>query len=319
MSQELAPQDTCVLVTGGAGFIGSTLANYYSKDNQVVVIDDLSMGQTENLNTSENITFIEGSVIDQQLMEKVLQEYQFDYIFHLAAIASVADSVARPVETHQVNFESVLQLLELIRKYQKDLKRLVFASSAAVYGNLDTLPLNEEMIGNPSSFYGLTKLTTEHYLRIYHESFGLPYICYRYSNVFGPRQGNGGEGGVISIFAKAIVQGSPIIIYGDGKQTRDFIYVDDVVEANILGIQHQVTGIYNVSTGISSSVNLLVDEFRNISGKDIEVVYDKPRLGDIRDSVLATDKSEKELLFTAKYNLHDGLIKTYEYFKTVEG
>ena len=150
-------------------------------------------------------------------------------------------------------------------------------------------------------------------------AFGLPYICYRYSNVFGPRQGNGGEGGVISIFAKAIVQGSPIIIYGDGKQTRDFIYVDDVVEANILGMQHQVTGIYNVSTGISSSVNLLVDEFRNISGKDIEVVYDKPRLGDIRDSVLATDKSEKELLFTAKYNLHDGLIKTYEYFKTVEG
>lgn len=127
------------------------------------------------------------------------------------------------------------------------------------------------------------------------------------------------RGGVISIFAKAIVQGSPIIIYGDGKQTRDFIYVDDVVEANILGMQHQVTGIYNVSTGISSSVNLLVDEFRNISGKDIEVVYDKPRLGDIRDSVLATDKSEKELLFTAKYNLHDGLIKTYEYFKTVEG
>ena len=200
-----------------------------------------------------------------------------------------------------------------------DIKKFLMPSSAAVYGNLDTLPLNEDMIGNPSSFYGLTKLTTEHYLRIYHEAFGLPYICYRYSNVFGPRQGNGGEGGVISIFAKATVQDSPIIIYGDGKQTRDFIYVDDVVEANILGMQHQVIGIYNVSTGISSSVNLLVDEFRNISGKDIEVVYDKPRLGDIRDSVLSTDKSKKGLLFTAKYNLHDGLIKTYEYFKTVEG
>ena len=216
-----------------------------------------------------------------------------------------------------INLMGLINLLNAAVKL--DIKKFLMPSSAAVYGNLDTLPLNENMIGNPSSFYGLTKLTTEHYLRIYHEAFGLPYVCYRYSNVFGPRQGNGGEGGVISIFAKAIVQDSPIIIYGDGKQTRDFIYVDDVVEANILGMQHQVIGIYNVSTGISSSVNLLVDEFRNISGKDIEVVYDKPRLGDIRDSVLATDKSEKGLLFTAKYNLHDGLIKTYEYFKTVEG
>lgn len=149
------------LITGGAGFIGSTLANYYSKDNQVVVIDDLSMGQTENLNTSENITFIEGSVIDQQLMEKVLQEYQFDYIFHLAAIASVADSVARPVETHQVNFESVLQLLELIRKYQKDLKRLVFASSAAVYGDEPTLPKQEESVIRPLTPYAVDKFASE--------------------------------------------------------------------------------------------------------------------------------------------------------------
>ena len=247
----------------------------------------------------------------------VLEEFRPDYIFHEAAQTEVSTSMSDPMLDCDINLMGLINLLNAAVKL--DVKKFLMPSSAAVYGNLDTLPLNEEMLGNPSSFYGLTKLTTEHYLRIYHEAFGLPYICYRYSNVFGPRQGNGGEGGVISIFAKAIVQGSPIIIYGDGKQTRDFIYVDDVVEANILGIQHQVTGIYNVSTGISSSINLLVDEFRNISGKDIEVVYDKPRLGDIRDSVLATDKSEKELFFTVKYNLHDGLIKTYEYFKTVEG
>ena len=247
----------------------------------------------------------------------VLEEFRPDYIFHEAAQTEVSMSMSDPMLDCDINLMGLINLLNAAVKL--DVKKFLMPSSAAVYGNLNTLPLNEEMIGNPSSFYGLTKLTAEHYLRIYYEAFGLPYICYRYSNVFGPRQGNGGEGGVISIFAKATVKGSPIIIYGDGKQTRDFIYVDDVVEANILGMQHQVTGVYNVSTGISSSVGLLVDEFRNISGKDLEIVYDKPRLGDIRDSVLATDKSEKELLFTAKYKLHDGLIKTYEYFKTVEG
>ena len=304
-----------ITVTGGAGFIGSHLVDRLIEDGHTVqVIDNLYTGNKEFVHSKAQ--FVELDIRDPKLYS-VLEEFRPDYIFHEAAQTEVSTSMSDPMLACDINLMGLINLLNAAVKL--DVKKFLMPSSAAVYGNLDTLPLNEEMIGNPSSFYGLTKLTTEHYLRIYHEAFGLPYICYRYSNVFGPRQGNGGEGGVISIFAKAIVQGSPIIIYGDGKQTRDFIYVDDVVEANILGMQHQVTGIYNVSTGISSSVNLLVDEFRNISGKDIEVVYDKPRLGDIRDSVLATDKSEKELLFTAKYNLHDGLIKTYEYFKTVEG
>ena len=304
-----------ITVTGGAGFIGSHLVDRLIEDGHTVqVIDNLYTGNKEFVHSKAQ--FVELDIRDPNLYS-VLEEFRPDYIFHEAAQTEVSTSMSDPMLDCDINLMGLINLLNAAVKL--DVKKFLMPSSAAVYGNLDTLPLNEEMLGNPSSFYGLTKLTTEHYLRIYHEAFGLPYICYRYSNVFGPRQGNGGEGGVISIFAKAIVQGSPIIIYGDGKQTRDFIYVDDVVEANILGIQHQVTGIYNVSTGISSSVNLLVDEFRNISGKDIEVVYDKPRLGDIRDSVLATDKSEKELLFTAKYNLHDGLIKTYEYFKTVEG
>lgn len=304
-----------ITVTGGAGFIGSHLVDRLIEDGHTVqVIDNLYTGNKEFVHSKAQ--FVELDIRDPKLYS-ALEEFRPDYIFHEAAQTEVSTSMSDPMLDCDINLMGLINLLNAAVKL--DVKKFLMPSSAAVYGNLDTLPLNEEMIGNPSSFYGLTKLTTEHYLRIYHEAFGLPYICYRYSNVFGPRQGNGGEGGVISIFAKAIVQGSPIIIYGDGKQTRDFIYVDDVVEANILGMQHQVTGIYNVSTGISSSVNLLVDEFRNISGKDIEVVYDKPRLGDIRDSVLATDKSEKELLFTAKYNLHDGLIKTYEYFKTVEG
>ena len=304
-----------ITVTGGAGFIGSHLVDRLIEDGHTVqVIDNLYTGNKDFVHSKAQ--FVELDIRDPSVCS-VLEEFRPDYIFHEAAQTEVSTSMSDPMLDCDINLMGLINLLNAAVKL--DVKKFLMPSSAAVYGNLDTLPLNEEMIGNPSSFYGLTKLTTEHYLRIYYEAFGLPYICYRYSNVFGPRQGNGGEGGVISIFAKATVKGSPIIIYGDGKQTRDFIYVDDVVEANILGMQHQVTGIYNVSTGISSSVNLLVDEFRNISGKDIEIVYDKPRLGDIRDSVLATDKSEKELLFKAKYNLHDGLIKTYEYFKTVEG
>lgn len=304
-----------ITVTGGAGFIGSHLVDRLIEDGHTVqVIDNLYTGNKEFVHSKAQ--FVELDIRDPKLYS-VLEEFRPDYIFHEAAQTEVSTSMSDPMLDCDINLMGLINLLNAAVKL--DIKKFLMPSSAAVYGNLDTLPLNEDMIGNPSSFYGLTKLTTEHYLRIYHEAFGLPYICYRYSNVFGPRQGNGGEGGVISIFAKATVQDSPIIIYGDGKQTRDFIYVDDVVEANILGMQHQVIGIYNVSTGISSSVNLLVDEFRNISGKDIEVVYDKPRLGDIRDSVLSTDKSEKGLLFTAKYNLHDGLIKTYEYFKIVEG
>ena len=304
-----------ITVTGGAGFIGSHLVDRLIEDGHIVqVIDNLYTGNKDFVHSKAQ--FVELDIRDPSVCS-VLEEFRPDYIFHEAAQTEVSMSMSDPMLDCDINLMGLINLLNAAVKL--DVKKFLMPSSAAVYGNLNTLPLNEEMIGNPSSFYGLTKLTAEHYLRIYYEAFGLPYICYRYSNVFGPRQGNGGEGGVISIFAKATVKGSPIIIYGDGKQTRDFIYVDDVVEANILGMQHQVTGVYNVSTGISSSVSLLVDEFRNISGKDIEIVYDKPRLGDIRDSVLATDKSEKELLFTAKYKLHDGLIKTYEYFKTVEG
>ena len=241
-----------ITVTGGAGFIGSHLVDRLIEDGHTVqVIDNLYTGNKEFVHSKAQ--FIELDIRDPKLYS-VLEEFRPDYIFHEAAQTEVSTSMSDPMLDCDINLMGLINLLNAAVKL--DVKKFLMPSSAAVYGNLDTLPLNEEMIGNPSSFYGLTKLTTEHYLRIYHEAFGLPYICYRYSNVFGPRQGNGGEGGVISIFAKAIVQGSPIIIYGDGKQTRDFIYVDDVVEANILGMQHQVTGIYNVSTGISSSVNL---------------------------------------------------------------
>lgn len=148
-----------ILITGGAGFIGSTLANHLGKENVVIVVDDLSMGKVENIEMDRNITFIEGDVADSVLMEEIIRANQFDYIFHLAAVASVADSVARPVETHRVNFESVLMLLELVRKYQPNLKRIVFSSSATVYGDEPTLPKKEESIIRPLTPYAIDKFT----------------------------------------------------------------------------------------------------------------------------------------------------------------
>ena len=299
-----------IVVTGGAGFIGSHLVDRLIKEgHSVQVIDNLYTGNKDFVNPKAE--FVELDIRSSELYS-TLELFKPDYIFHQAAQTEVTTSMNNPMLDCDINLMGLINLLNVSVKL--DIKKFLMPSSAAVYGNLTTLPLDETMTGNPSSFYGLTKLTAEHYLRIYHESYGLQYICYRYSNVFGPRQGNGGEGGVISIFSKAISQDDSIVIYGDGEQTRDFIYIDDVVEANILGMQSQFNGIYNVSTNIPSSINLLVDEFRSISHKNIDVVYEKPRLGDIRDSVLATEKSERDLLFRAKCNLHDGLVKTYTYF-----
>lgn len=197
-----------------------------------------------------------------------------------------------------------------------NVEQFLMPSSAAVYGDLAVLPLTEDLSGMPSSFYGLTKLTAEGYLRIYHEAFGLNTVCFRYANVYGPRQGDGGEGGVISIFNRLIVKGQPLTVFGDGEQTRDFIYVDDVVDANIKAMGNgQCTGIYNISTNKGTSVNELITRFRTISGTDFMVYYEDERIGDIKHSRLSNVKAERDFGFTATTTLEDGLQKTLEYFK----
>ena len=210
------------LITGGAGFIGSTLANYLSKENSVIVIDDLSMGKEENLIKSSKLQFINGSVTDSELMNDILSNNTFDYVFHLAAIASVADSVERPVETHQVNFESVLMLLELIRKYQKGLKRLVFSSSAAVYGDEPTLPKKEESVIRPLTPYAVDKFAAEQYVLDYNHLYGVKTSAVRFFNVYGPNQNpESPYSGVISILVdryKKIQKGedTQFILFGEG-------------------------------------------------------------------------------------------------------
>ena len=301
-----------VCVTGGAGFIGSHLVDrLIALGHTVLVIDNLSTGVQEFVN-SEAI-FVEMDVRDSN-MDSIFAEFKPRVVFHEAAQTMVPASMVNPKMDCDVNLLGLVNILEASRKHK--VEHFLMPSSAAVYGDLDTLPLTEDMIGKPTSFYGLTKLTSEGYLRIYEQAFGLKTVCFRYSNVYGPRQGDGGEGGVISIFTRLINEGQGLTIFGDGEQTRDFIYVDDVVEANIKAMNHpELTGVYNISTNTSTSVNKLVSYFKSISNKDLPVYYEAERTGDIRHSRLCNQKAKVDFDFLATVDLERGLRDTISYFK----
>ena len=300
-----------ICVTGGAGFIGSHLVDRLIKEgHRVQVIDNLSSGLREFVNPKAD--FVELDIRDAKILD-VFQDFQPDYVFHEAAQTVVGESMVNPTEDCDINLMGLLNLLQASVKV--GVKKFLMPSSAAVYGDLETLPLTEELQGIPRSCYGLTKLTTEGYLRIYEESFGLPYICYRYANVYGPRQGNGGEGGVISIFCEQVAKGETLVVYGDGTQTRDFVYVDDVVEANLLGLRDDVTGIINVSTGTGISLNDLMNTLEEITNTTINREYQEPRIGDIKHSLLSTEKASQVLGYAPTWSLRDGLENTYHYVK----
>ena len=281
-----------VLVTGGAGFIGSTLANHLSDDYEVIVVDDLSMGKKENLNLEKNIVFIKGSVTDDKLMTQLLSEKQFEFIFHLAAVASVADSVERPVETHKVNFESVLLLLELIKTYQPNLARLIFSSSAAVYGDEPTLPKKEESVIRPLTPYAVDKFAAEQYVLDYYKLYNIPTTAVRFFNVYGPNQNPSSPySGVISILVdryKTLLRNeeAAFTIFGDGKQSRDFVYIDDVIQALLLVAQsEEALGTqFNVGTGTSTSLLELIDVIDETLNVKLPVKFEEERVGDIKDS-----------------------------------
>ena len=301
-----------VCVTGGAGFIGSHLVDrLIALGHTVLVIDNLSTGVHEFVNS--DAIFVEMDVRDSNI-DSIFAEFKPRVVFHEAAQTMVPASMVNPKMDCDVNLLGLVNILEASRKHK--VEHFLMPSSAAVYGNLDTLPLTEDMIGKPTSFYGLTKLTGEGYLRIYEQAFGLKTVCFRYSNVYGPRQGDGGEGGVISIFTRLINEGQGLTIFGDGEQTRDFIYVDDVVEANIKAMNHpELTGIYNISTNTSTSVNKLVSYFKSISNKDLPVYYEAERTGDIRHSRLCNQKAKVDFDFLATVDLERGLRDTISYFK----
>ncbi|WP_427813650.1 NAD-dependent epimerase/dehydratase family protein [Enterococcus sp. 22-H-5-01] len=303
-----------VLITGGVGFVGSSLANRLLQNYIVYIIDDLSMGNVNNLNKSKNIYFVQGSVTDKNLMTKLIKENNFEYIFHLAAIASVADSVERPLDTHKVNFDSVLMLLELCREYQKNLKRLVFSSSAAVYGDEETLPKKEESVIRPLTPYAIDKFSAEQYVLDYYSLYGIPTSAVRFFNVYGPNQNSSSPySGVISIIVdnfKKIKEGkiAHFTIYGDGEQSRDFVYIEDVLDAliivatsdNSLGTQ------YNVGTGTGTTLNCLIDTVSSILKINLPIIYEESRAGDIKESLADITKLGK-IGFNPKFDIVTGM------------
>ena len=306
-----------ILITGGAGFIGSTLANHLGKENVVIVVDDLSMGKVENLEMDRNITFIEGDVADSVLMEEIIRANQFDYIFHLAAVASVADSVARPVETHRVNFESVLMLLELVRKYQPNLKRIVFSSSAAVYGDEPTLPKKEESIIRPLTPYAIDKFAAEQDVLDYCHLYDVPGSAVRFFNVYGPNQNpNSPYSGVISIlvdrYKKQLAgEKTSFTLYGDGSQSRDFVYIDDVIQALLLVANKEAAlgQQFNVGTGKATTLLTLIQTIDQILETELALEYQPERSGDIHDSLADISKIQS-IGYLPNYDVLSGM-KSY--------
>ncbi|MGE6754717.1 NAD-dependent epimerase/dehydratase family protein [Rossellomorea sp. NPDC071047] len=305
-----------ILVTGGAGFIGSHIVEeLLNKNEQVVVIDNFSMGSMDNLPKDDRLTVVEGDISSKETIEKLFQEHQFKKIFHLGAIASVAASVEDPLHTHQTNLEATLYLLEETRK-QGGLERFVFASSAAVYGDEPTLPKKETSTIRPLTPYAIDKFASEQYVLAFSRLYDIPTTAVRFFNVFGNRQNPSSPySGVVSILTdkfKQLVNNEEtnFTLYGDGEQTRDFIYVKDVVQANLLVSESReaIGKVFNVGTGESISLNNLIGMYEEITNTKLPIEQLEERSGDIKESY--SDISElKSLGFYPKFTMGEGLLE----------
>ena len=301
-----------ICITGGAGFIGSHIADLLIENgHRVTILDNLSSGTTEFINPAAE--FIEIDIRQKEEIEEIFAAHHFDAVYHEAAQTMVPVSVDNPHFDADENIMGLLSVLEAARK--TGTKKVIFASSAAVYGDNPALPLREEEIPAPTAFYGLTKWMTEKYLALYKSLYNLDYTVLRYSNVYGPRQGANGEGGVIYIFAKLLAEGAPLTIFGDGGQTRDFISVFDVAAANVAALTKGSGAICNVSTETQITLNDLAAEMVKQSGKQIEIRHTAPRPGDIYHSILANGNTKSLLSWEPKMDLAAGLKDTIEFFE----
>jgi UDP-glucose 4-epimerase len=304
------------LVTGGAGFIGSNLVEHLvGASFEVKVLDNLSSGFLQNLEAVwEYIDFKEGDVRDMTTLKQIMSEVEV--VFHQAALVSVPQSIEDPIETVMVNDLGTLNVLEAAR--HSGVRRVVFASSCAVYGDLPQLPKKEEMDTKPLSPYAASKLHGETYARLYGDLYGLETVCLRYFNVYGPRQDPSSPySGVISIFMDNAARGETSTIFGDGEQYRDFVYVADVVQANLLAAQRKnISGVtINVGTGKSVTVNTLwknIAELATLQGEPKRANF---RPGDIRQSVAEISRSQELLDFEPRYSLEEGLQLTWEWYR----
>lgn len=307
-------QNKKILVTGGAGFIGSNLVKRLSNDNDIIVLDDLSSGHLKNIQNlidEKKINFIKGCISDLSLLKKIVENV--DYVFHLAAIASVPQSIKDPINTNNVNVNGTFNVL--LAAHENDVKKVVYSSSCAVYGNPSKCPINENIEAKPLSPYATSKLIGEYYCQVFSEVYNLSSVSLRYFNIYGPQQDPASEyAAVIPKFIDLSLKNKELIIYGDGKQTRDFVFVKDVVNANILSTKKDVNGVFNVGSGKKTSINHIAESIIKISGKNLGIKYLKPRPSDILHSFADASKFEK-MSFRTEYALENGLKQTYEWFK----
>jgi UDP-glucose 4-epimerase len=301
-----------ILVTGGAGFIGSHVVDAYVSDgHQVVVVDDLSSGVKENVNPKAEFYQLD---IRSQEIEQIFRRQSFDVVNHHAAQMDVRRSVADPKFDASVNVIGGLNVFESARQW--GVKKIIFSSTGgAIYGEQDYFPADEDHPVRPLSPYGITKLVTEKYLFYYKEVHGIDYVVLRYANVYGPRQNPHGEAGVVAIFAKKMLQGKNPIINGDGKQTRDYTFVGDVVKANLLALRYPGSNIFNIGTGIETDVIQLFRVLRGLLNPACLEEHGPAKVGEQLRSVISAAKIQRELGWNSSVTLSEGLRLTAEFFK----
>ena len=307
------------LVTGGAGFIGSnTVDELVRRGHSVVVLDDLSSGKEDNLAEIRNkITFIKGSITDIEVVRKAMHEAE--YVLHLGARTSVPRSVKDPIDTNKINIEGTLNVLVAAKELK--VKRVVFAASSSAYGETPTLPKVETMQPQPISPYGVTKYVGELYGQTFGRCYGLENVSLRYFNIFGPRQDPSSPySGVLAKFCAAFLEDTQPLVFGDGEQTRDFTYVENAVQANLLACEApNASGkVFNVGVGERISLNEVLRELGKITGKRLAAKYEPPRDGDIRDSQADISQARECLDYDPRVSFEEGLARTFEWYRATQ-